>query len=190
MKRFFAVMVFVLSCSLSTVAMAQAQSASPLSPDPPVSIVPDLEWTRVAATEARYHEQLRKKAERPYGTKMIIIGAVLLGSGYLASLSSGIAMMVDVDHQGAYFCIPIVGNPIVLGMMMSGADNADSEWLPLVAPFLVFMMMPTVAQLTGTILLSAGLIQRARYNKESRVTYAFAPAVTSENADISFSMTF
>jgi hypothetical protein len=191
MKRFFLAMSFILSYSLSVTATAQKKNASPAPPNSPIAFEKasgtELETIRVQTTEERYYQQLLKKEEKPSGIKMITTGAVLFSTGFVASISSGIAMMSQGAGQGGYFFIPIVGNPIMLGLMVS---HGDSDWLPLVSPLLVLMMMPTVAQLTGIILLSSGLIQRARGKRDKRTAFAFTPTATPKNVGLSFTMTF
>jgi hypothetical protein len=147
---------------------------------------------RLAERQARNEERLRIKEEsRRSGRPLILSGAITLGVGYAISAVVG-GMLLDVGEEKAgYMFIPIVGNPIYLGFLLDDLHNDMNDSGDDAPEFMLSMALltPALAQLTGAILLTFGLVKHSRYVKEKR-NIALVPTMAPNAGGLSFSMTF
>ncbi len=114
---------------------------------------------------------------------MIVSGAALLGAGYAVSaVVGGMLLDAETDHAG-YMFIPVIGSPMVLSNILSKPDYGGPVFTLSVA-----MLAPAVAQFTGAALLTAGLVRKSRYQKES--TLSLSPFLSRDTSGIAVSGVF
>ena len=102
------------------------------------------------------------------GRKLRIAGGAVLGGGYLVSAIIGTIFLAKSDRAGGYFYIPLAGSA-VYGIDLA-ADGFSSGGFGVLEGIIgILTTLPSLAQITGTSLLIAGIVKgyRARRGGEN-----------------------
>ncbi|MCP4604170.1 MAG: hypothetical protein GY847_27225 [Proteobacteria bacterium] len=134
-------------------------------PKPPAQVLP-------ASPPALYQPAMSRNP----GRGLRIAGFSTLGGGYGSSLI--MAMIASGSDEGNFFYIPVVGSFIagakVVDDIVGFADSGPALGL------FILIGLPSITQLTGIALLTAGIVKNKKWKRRSR---AFSYRVVSADTD-------
>ena len=150
---------------------------------------------RLLEREQRIKKKMAARERgRLSGRRHILSGVITLGAGYMVSFILGAALLLGGEDDAVYMFIPFAGGPVYLGQFMSeGADRwrNDESYIEGTIGLVSFaVLLPTIAQLTGTCLIAVGMSKRRRYKREKSRSIAMSPSIHPKGGGFSFAMGF